>query len=65
MERYRVEHIHWIEGSGVSYSTIIDWISSFDGETAQCYEDFCENNGDWIVVIDNITEECVSEWRKL
>lgn len=66
MEKYRVEHWHWVDGSGWSYETTID--NTDDCLTAEelgeAYGDYCENDGDEIHLIDNETNETISVYEK-
>lgn len=62
---YRVDHFCFFYGSGLSYVETIDVIDSYDNSTAMCYEDYCENIGDWISIVNNETNEEVAVWKKL
>lgn len=62
---YRVEHFHWVAGSGVSYNETIDNTDKMlsNEELAEIYSDYLKEEGneeDWLELIDNGTNEKVS-----
>ena len=62
---YRVEHIHWVAGSGVSYNETVDNIDKLltNEELAEIYGDYLKEEGnedDWLNLIANGSNEVVS-----
>lgn len=58
--KYRIEHIRWIEGQGISYNETIDNVDdvmSVD-ELKKIYGDFLIDD-DWIELKDNDTDEII------
>ena len=62
--KYRIEHIRFISGQGISYNETIDNTNTLltVDELAEFYGDYCEDD-DWIEQIDNETNEVVSKSR--
>jgi hypothetical protein len=58
--KYRVEHIRWIPGQGISYNEAIgneDSILTAD-QLRESYGSYCED-GDWLELIDNENDQVV------
>lgn len=66
MEKYRVEHAKWVEGSGWSYNETIDNIDDLltSEELGDGYGDYASSCGDEIRLIDNDTDEIVATFER-
>lgn len=67
MEKYRVEHAAWEDGSGWKYNETIDNVDDLltADDLYKDYGGYCENDGDEIREIDNESNEAVSVWRRI
>ena len=58
--KYRVEHIRWIAGQGISYTETIDNVDDLlaTDQLLDSYGDYCEGS-DWLELIENETDQVV------
>ena len=58
--KYRVEHIRWIAGQGISYTETIDNVNNLltADQLRDSYGDYCEGS-DWLELIENETDQVV------
>lgn len=65
MKKYRVEHAHWVDGSGWSYVETIDNTDELltGEELGEYYGEYCESCGDEIRLTDNDTDEIVAKFE--
>lgn len=67
IERYTVEHAHWVDGSGWSYTETIGNIDEFltEKELELDYGDYADSYGDEIRLIDKETDKIVAKFENV
>lgn len=65
MKKYRVEHVHWVDGSGWSYVEIDNTDELLTSEElGEYYGEYCESSGEEIRITDNDTDEIVAKFER-
>ena len=65
MKKYRVEHVHWVDGSGGSYVEIDNTDELLTSEElGEYYGEYCESSGEEIRITDNDTDEIVAKFER-
>ena len=65
MKKYRVEPVHWVDGSGWSYVEIDNTDELLTSEElGEYYGEYCESSGEEIRITDNDTDEIVAKFER-